>query len=210
MAQLEWSMKGRYLKNCNCIASCPCDTVGTPYPGKGCEGVIGMLIERGHFGDIGLDGLSWVVTFQWPGALHEGNGAVQPFIDQKATSEQRDAILQILSGRAGNPWFEFLASTVTKVFDPQFVQIEFELNKRKRTARIKIPGVVETISAPLTIPNLGKEQQVRVQMPTGMEYREFEVAQAIALKGVGAIRFDHRGTHSSLAEVEQTHSGLKG
>ncbi len=41
MAQLEWSMRGRYLKNCNCIASCPCDTVGIPYPGKGCEGMAG-------------------------------------------------------------------------------------------------------------------------------------------------------------------------
>jgi len=58
MAKLEWSMKGRYLKNCNCIALCPCDTVGVPYPGKGCEGMAGMLIETGHFADVDLSGLS--------------------------------------------------------------------------------------------------------------------------------------------------------
>jgi hypothetical protein len=28
MAQVEWKMKGEYMKNCNCIATCPCDTVG--------------------------------------------------------------------------------------------------------------------------------------------------------------------------------------
>jgi hypothetical protein len=36
-----------------------------------------------------------------------------------------------------------------------------------------------------------------------------EVAQAMVLKGTGAIRFDHKNTHSSMAEVEQTHLGLK-
>jgi len=36
-----------------------------------------------------------------------------------------------------------------------------------------------------------------------------EVAQAMVLKGTGAIKFDHRKTHSSMAEVEHTHAGLK-
>jgi hypothetical protein len=209
MAQLEWSMKGRYLKNCNCIASCPCDTIGVPYPGKGCEGMAGMHIERGHFGELSLDGLSWVVTYQWPGPLHEGNGSVQPFIDQRATQEQRGALLQILSGQAGNEWFEFLASTVTKVYDPQFVPIEFELDKGKRKARVVIPGALETVSAPLVIPNTSREQHVMVRMPEGMEYKEMEVAQTMVLKGTAAIKFDHKNTHSSLAEVEHTQAGLK-
>lgn len=84
-------MKGRYIKNCNCIATCPCDTAGVPYPGPGCEGMVGMHIGEEHFGDARLDGLTWVVTLQFPGVLHEGNGTVPPVIDQKATQEQRDA-----------------------------------------------------------------------------------------------------------------------
>lgn len=209
MSNLEWSMKGRYLKNCNCIASCPCDTVGIPYPDKGCEGMAGMYIERGHFGGVSLDGLTWVVTYSWPGPLHEGNGSVQPFIDQRATQEQRGALLQILSGQAGNQWFEFLASTVTKLYEPQFVPIEFEFDRKKRKARIAIPGALETVSAPLLIPNTGQEQRVIVQMPNGLEYKEMEVAQAMTLKGTAAIKFDHSGTHSSMAEVEHTQAGLK-
>ena len=46
MEKVEWLMKGRYLKNCNCVASCPCDTVGIPSPNKGCEGVVGMIDGR--------------------------------------------------------------------------------------------------------------------------------------------------------------------
>ena len=209
MPQIEWSMKGRYLKNCNCIATCPCDTVGVPYPGKGCEGMAGMQIERGHFGNVRLDSLTWVVTYQWPGALHEGNGAVQPFIDQRASQDQRMALLQILSGQVGNAWFEFLASTVTKVHEPQFVPIEFEFDKRKRKARVIIPGVLETVTGPLILPDTGQEHRVTLLMPEGREYMEMEVAQAMVLKGSAAIKFDHKNTHSSMAEVEHTNAGLK-
>lgn len=210
MADVNWRMKGRYLKNCNCIATCPCDTVGVPYPHRGCEGMAGMHILEGHFGDVRLDGLTWAVTYYWPGPLHEGNGSVQPFIDQRATEEQRNALLQILSGQAGNPWFEILASIVTTVHEPQFVPITFEFDRGKRTARVSVPGALETVSAPLTVPATGDEQRVIVKMPRGMEYREMEVAQAVVLKGTGAITFDHRGTHSSLAEVEHTQAGLQG
>ncbi len=208
MAKVTWRMKGQYIKNCNCIATCPCDTVGVPYPHKGCEGMAGMHIVKGNFGKIKLDGVTWAVAVHWPGAVHEGNGHAQAFIDKKATQAQRDALLQILSGKVGNPWFEILASVVTKVYEPQFVPITFEFDKKKRKARVVIPGFLETISAPLTIPATGAEQRVIVKMPNGMEYKEMEVARAVVLKGTGPIKFGHTNTHSSLAEIEQTQKGL--
>lgn len=209
MAKVSWRMKGQYLKNCNCIATCPCDTVGVPYPGPGCEGLNGMHIVRGNFGKVKLDGLNWAVMYRWPGALHDGNGTVQPFIDQRATQEQRNALLQILSGKAGGTWFQVVASIVSTVLEPQFVPITFRFDKAKRKARLLVPGFGETASAPLTIPATGRTQRVIVQMP-GMEYREMEVAQTAVLKGTGAIKFDHRNTHSGLAEVDHTQAGLKG
>ncbi len=209
MAKVTWQMRGHYIKNCNCIATCPCDTVGLPYPHKNCEGIGGMHIVEGHFGKTKLNGLNWIRTMWWPGPVHEGNGHAQLFIDKKATEAQRDALLQILSGKAGNPWFEILASVVTKVYEPQFVPITFEFDKKRRKARVVIPGFLETVSAPLAIPATGAEQRVILRMPNGMEYKEMEVAQAVVLRGTGAIKFDHKNTHSSLAEVEQTHRGLK-
>ena len=208
MAKVPWRMKGQYVKNCNCIATCPCDTVGLPYPNKGCEGMAGMRIEQGHFRDVKLDGIHWAVTYHWPGPMHEGNGSVQPFIDSSASQAQRDALLQILSGQAGGPWFEVLASIVTTVHDPQFAPITWEFDKAKRKVRVLIPGFLDTISQALKVPATGDEQEVIVRMPNGMEYKEFQVAQAVVLKGTGAIRFDYKNTHSSLAEVEHSHLGL--
>jgi hypothetical protein len=209
MASVQWRMKGEYMKNCNCIATCPCDTVGLPYPDKGCKGMAGMHIVEGHFGDVKLDGLNWAVTYDWPGALHEGNGSVQPFIDARASEAQRNALLQILSGQAGNAWFEVLASIVTTVHDPQFVPIEWKFDKEGRKASVNIPGALRTVSEPLVVPADGSLQRVIVRMPDGMEYKEFEVAQTTELTGTAAIKFNYKARHSSLATVEHTNEGLR-
>ena len=168
----------------------------------------GMEIVTGNFGEVRLDGLKWVALYDWPGALHEGNGTLQPLVDERATPDQRNALLTILSGQAGNFWFEFLASTITTLHEPKFVPIQFDFDKKKRRARVVVPGFLETASEPLKIPETDKHQQVIVQMPNGMEYKEFEVAQAAVLKGTGTIKFDYQNTHSSLAEVEHTNGGL--
>ena len=46
-------------------------------------------------------------------------------------------------------------------------------------------------------------------MPNGMKYKQFHVAQTVVLKGTGAVKFDYKNTHSSLADVEHTHNGLQ-
>jgi hypothetical protein len=40
-----------------------------------------------------------------------------------------------------------------------------------------------------------------MQLLEGREYYEMEVAQAMVLKSAAAIKFDHKNTHSSMAEV---------
>jgi hypothetical protein len=203
-----WRLKGRYLKNCDCIATCPCDTVGVPYPGPGCEGMNGMYIDQGHFGEVKLDGVAFAFIYRFPGALHEGNGTLQPFVDSRASPAQRDAVLQILSGKHGGTIFEIFASLVTQLLEPQFLPIQFEFDKRARRGRLAIEGVAEAVAGPLTVPATGGEQRVTVRMPDGFEYKEMEVAQAMTLRSSGPIAFDHRGTNANLAEVEHTQEGL--
>ncbi len=203
-----WTMKGQYLKNCSCLATCPCDTIGVPAPNSFCEGVLAMQIEEGDFDGVPLDGLRWVAAAHWPGPLHQGNGTLELFIDERSRPEQRQALLQILSGQAGGTLFEILAAIVSEVKGVHFVPIQFEFDRAKRRARLTVPGFVETVSRPLVVPGTGQEQRVIVCMPDGFEYREMEVAQAEVLRSSGAIEFDWQGTHSSLAEVTHTEKGL--
>jgi hypothetical protein len=207
---MAWRMKGEYLKNCNCIATCPCDTMGVPYPDKGCEGVVGMRIAEGHFDGVPLDGITWLAVFHWPGALHEGNGTVQPYLSDHATPEQLQALGAILTGQAGGPFFEILAQIVTTVRDPKIARIEWEFNQDARRAKIRVDGEIETTVEPLTVPATGDEQRVRVSMPGGFEYKEMEVALSKTLESdlPGPLSFKHAGTHSSLATVDHTGEGL--
>lgn len=207
--KVAWRLKGKWLKNCNCAPGCPCDFWATPTHHK-CEGMIAMEVDEGHFGDIKMDGVKFAVTYHWPGPLHKGNGTVQSFVDEKTSPEQRDAILKILSGQAGNAWFEVVMSVVSKVLKPKFVPIEFRFDLAKRHATVVIPGILETITEPMKNLATGGEHQIRVQLPNGMEYKIAEIATAVMNKGIGEIKYDCPSGHSSLAYVEQTHEGLKG
>lgn len=203
-----WEMAGDYFKNCNCIASCPCDTEGVPYPHKGCEGAAGMHITEGHYGDVRLDGLHWAGIVAWPGALHEGNGRMQPLIDERADDQQRAALLTILSGQAGGTFFGILAEVCPTVYDPVFAPFEFQFDLEKRRARVVVPGYLEVESEPLTVPATGEEQRVVVEMPDGFEYKQMEVARNVRLKGSGPVAFEHARSHASLARVRHNNAGL--
>ena len=202
-----WRMKGEYIKNCNCAPGCPCDFWAAPTHHK-CEGMCAMRIQEGNFGKVKLDGLIWAGAYHWPGPLHEGNGTFQPYLSDKATPEQREALLTILSGKAGNAWFEVLASVVSTHLEPKFVPISFEFDLEKRHARVSIKGELETTSEPIKNAATGDQHRARVDLPKGMEYFHPEIATTKVLRGTGKIKFDCPQAHSSLAVVEHTQKGL--
>ncbi|MBI4173116.1 MAG: DUF1326 domain-containing protein [Candidatus Aenigmarchaeota archaeon] len=203
----KWRMKGKWIKNCNCSAGCPCDFWSKPTNTK-CEGMIAMEIEDGNFEDIPLRGLKFAAKYHWPGPLHEGNGTMQAFIDAGATEKQREALLTILSGKAGNPWFEIVPSLLSRMLEPKFLPIEFECDIEKRHARVFIEGVMETVTKPIKNIATGDDHRIKVHLPHGMEYKVADVAEAVINKGFGEIKYNCPSGHSSLAYVEHTQEGL--
>ncbi len=207
-AIVNWKLKGKWLKACNCDPGCPCDFWANPTHTK-CEGMIAMDIDEGHFGNTPLNGVKFAASAMWPGPLHEGNGSLHPFIDDKTTQAQRDAILQILSGKAGNMWFEVVSSLVTTVHEPKFLPITFEFDMKKLHARVFVPGYLETIATPIKNKATGQEHRIQVNLPHGMEYKTAETGSTSVNKATGNINFNWPHGHSSFAYIEQTNSGLK-
>lgn len=209
MANADWKMKGQWLKNCSCAYGCPCDFNARPTNGV-CEGMVGMKIDEGHFEDVDLSGLHWAAVYHWPGPLHEGNGTLQPIIDERANEKQRNALLTILSGneQAEGTFFQIVSLIVSKVLEPKFLPIQFEFDLEKRLARFAVPGIFETVSEPIRNPITGAAHRIRVQMPEGFEYGVAEIASAKINKGFGEIKYDWPNSHSSLAHVDHTPSGL--
>jgi hypothetical protein len=203
----HWQMKGEYLKACSCAPGCPCDFWAPPTLHL-CEGVIAMRIIEGHFDAVSLKGLSWGAAFHWPGPLHLGNGTLQPYVDERATPDQRNALLTILSGKAGGAWFEVVASLVSKVLTPKFVPIKFEFDIQKRRGRFSVPGEVEALAEPIKDVNK-KDLRAQICLPEGIEYFSAEVALAKVLKSTGPIAFNRADVHGSFSMIDQTHAGLK-
>jgi hypothetical protein len=208
MTSSDWRLKGEWIKNCNCAFGCPCDFNARPTHGT-CKALAGMHIVKGHFGAVRLDGLSFFVTVDFPGALHEGNGTLQPIIDERATPAQLEALFNILSGKhsAEGTIFHIFSLIVSKMLDPIFAPITFSFDMPGRRAKVSIPGVLETENEPIRNPVTGAEHRIQVVMPEGFEHRAAEVCSA-RIKSTGGIRFEVPQGHGSLALVEQTPKGV--
>jgi hypothetical protein len=204
----NWRLEGEWLKNCTCAYGCPCDFNARPTQGH-CDGFLGMRITKGHFEKVSLDGLSFFVTVHFPGPLHEGNGEIQPIIDERATPEQRDALFQIMSGKnsADGTLFHIVTLIVTKMHDPIFASIKLDFDKDGRRARLSIPGVLESDVEPIKNPVTGTPHRIKVVMPEGFEHIEGEIASA-NISSKAAIKFETKGSHSTLAHVVQTPEGV--
>ncbi len=206
---IPWRIKAEYIKNCSCAPGCPCDFWAGP-TNYSCSGMLAYNILEGTYGDVPLGGLILAGTYHWPGSLHMGHGQVQPFLSEKSNEQQRNALLTILSGKAGNPWFEVLASVIETVHPPRFVPIRFEFDLAKRHALCSIAGELETISEPIKNVVTGGTHIIRVDMPNGMEYRHPEIVTTKLLRSTGVIKFDCPPAHSSMAVVVHTETGLVG
>lgn len=208
MAHANWRLEGEWMKNCSCAFGCPCDFNAPPTTGW-CKGLAGMRITQGHYENVKLDGLSFFMTVHFPGALHEGNGQAQPIIDERASPAQREALFNILSGQNSleGTLFHIFSLIISKMHDPVFAPIEFEFDKAARVARLNIPGVLETDVEPIRNPVTGAPHRIQVVMPEGFEHIEGEIASS-NIHSTGAIRFDTKASHSTLAHVTQTPEGV--
>ena len=135
-----------------------------------CRAMTAMRIEKGHFGDVDLGGVSWCGMFAWPKAIHEGNGEAFVVISEHATPAQRDALLTILSGQETVPGatiFNVFATTFVKMHDPVFAAIEFELDLDKRKGRVADRGRTRHNIEPIRNPITGEEHRAQIGLPKG-------------------------------------------
>ena len=130
MPDTTWAIQGREFTHCNCAYGCPCQFNALPTHGQ-CHAVVGIEIETGHHGDTNLDGLRVAVVVAWPGPIHEGRGQVVPIVDERASPEQREALLRIMSGQDTEPgatFFQVFSTTYEKVHDPVFTKIDLDVD----------------------------------------------------------------------------------
>ena len=205
----DWAIRAHEFSNCNCSYGCPCQFNGLPTQGH-CRAVVGFQIHLGHHGETRLDGLRVAGMFIWPGPIHEGRGEAALIIDSRADAAQREALLRILSGQDTEPGatiFNVFASTLDKVHEPVFADIQFEIDINRRRAKLSVPGYMEFRGEPILNPVTGEEHRIRIDNPDGFEFRIAEVGRGWS-KTQQPMQLDLADSHGHFCELNLSQSGI--
>jgi hypothetical protein len=142
MANVQWQINGEYFEACNCDFVCPCPTsalAARPTSGH-CDAGLVFRVERGRYGNTTLDGLSFAVLLHTPGPMIQGNWTVGLILDERATTEQREALTTIASGQGGGP-MAAVGPLVGRFAGAEAKPIRIERDGMRRS--VSIPGVLD-------------------------------------------------------------------
>jgi hypothetical protein len=194
----KWSMQGTLLGACSCDWGCPCSFDARPTRGF-CEGGYVWHIEKGNFGGVPLDGLTWAWVGHSPGPLHEGNVTFIVLVDEKATAEQRQALANIGEGRSGGPWTIFM-SVAGKRPSTQF--LPFEVHLDGLNSKVRVGDALSLELGPILNPVTGEPEEIYVEKPTGFTSKRLTMGATRALRLHSEINYDHTGKYGEFSKFE--------
>jgi hypothetical protein len=209
MSRIDWYVEGVEFGVCNCVYACPCQFEALPTHGH-CRGFEVVRIDEGRFGQVKLDGLMVAMLYAWPGPVFEGKGEMQVVVDERAGPAQREALVKILHGEeteeGATHWWVYHAMSQT-VHPPLFKPIRCEVDIEARTARVVIPGVVQSEGRPIKSPATGQEHRVRIDIPRGIEFELAEIGSGSAT-ATGAIKLDLQDTYGQFNRLRHSGAGV--
>jgi hypothetical protein len=201
-----YNLVGSLLEACSCNVLCPCWIGEDPDTGT-CDAIVAYHFDEGTIKGIDVSGLGWVGVAKIPGNVLQGNWKVAMFIDDRASDEQMQAMVDAYSGKLGGPLAD-LAGLIGEVVDVQRAPISHELVAGKGTIKVGdfIDSGMEPYRAPdgetittlrdsvfSTVPGspayVAKADHLRVKLPQyGMEW---------SFEGRNAIQADYHITFAS-------------
>lgn len=196
-------VKAESVEACNCQNGCNCQFEGFPNEGK-CEFIIGFQVTDGRFGDVSLNGLKAAIAAKYPNAIHEGNGHVVLFVDDKAAPAQVDAFVTILSGRMGGMPWEALAGTIARFEGPVRKPVEITLAGMK--SAVRVPGHIDLQLTPFVNPLTGEEKEVHIVYPKGgFFWNDGNIGTSKTMRAeYGGLKLEWPNKYASTAEVNWT------
>lgn len=202
--QTRWHIVGDYFENCNCAIACPClfssQRPFTAKPTEGfCETAYVCHITHGTYGSIVLDDLNAVMMAHMPGTFAEGNWSIALYLDERADSEQRQALEAIFSASAGGP-LGLIAPLISTVLGVKFVPITFKIEGKRRS--VEIPDIMQLAVRPL--PSIGdsvEEIWALNAHPLAPKLALAVGEQSSTWRDYG-MRWDNSGKHGHYASID--------
>jgi hypothetical protein len=143
---MAYQLEGQLLEVCTCKILCPC-WVGEDPDGGRCDGVLGWHVVKGVVNGTDVSGHSLIILTHIPGNILDGNWKVRVYIDDKASPAQKEALLNVWTGKLGGPVAD-LAKLVGQVDAVEQVPITFEV--KGASGRLLVGSVIEAALQPFT------------------------------------------------------------
>jgi len=123
---------------------CPCWVGEDPDEGV-CDGVLAWHIEDGLVEDVDVSGVKMVMLAHLPGNPLQGNWRAVLYIDEGASAQQEEAVLNAFGGKLGGPLAD-LAQLIGEVIAVQRAPIEFTAEGVK--GNLKVGQAIEAEMIP--------------------------------------------------------------
>jgi len=141
---VAYQLEGRLLEVCDCNVLCPCWIGEAPDNGT-CDSVNAYHVDKGMVNGVDVSGLTLAIVPHIPGNVLDGNWRAVIFVDDKASDEQHEALLDVFTGKLGGPMAD-LAQLVSEVIAVERAPIIFDVEGGKGSLKIG-PGIAPVVEA---------------------------------------------------------------
>jgi hypothetical protein len=133
-AKMAYQLEGRLLEVCDCNILCPCWVGEDPDNGT-CDAVVAWHIDKGTVDGVDVSGRTFADIAHIPGNIFAGNWKIVAFVDDGASDEQQEALLNVFTGKLGGPLADF-AQLIGEVVAVERVPITFTVEEGRGSLRI--------------------------------------------------------------------------
>lgn len=192
---MSFVVEGDYFEVCNCDVSCNCIWLG-PATQDTCDVLLAWHVTKGHKDDVDLSGLNAVMAVRAPKRMTDGGWKVAVYLDDRASTEQSEALGAVFSGGAGGH-LAALGPLIGEVAGVQPGTITFE--KSDGSLHAEVAGTL-TMSSDLAVGMDGREPAVITNAPFGAVTQPVRQAQAKDVSYRGHWTADFSKTNSFVTD----------
>jgi hypothetical protein len=132
---MAYELEGQLLEVCTCKVLCPC-WIGEAPDGDGtCQSINSWNVEKGTISGVDVSGLTIAGVNHIPGPVLQGNWKVIYFVDDKATQQQHQALVDVWTGKLGGP-VKDLVGLYGKILAVEKASILFKVQQGKGHLKI--------------------------------------------------------------------------
>lgn len=131
---MSYQLEGRLLEVCDCEVLCPCWIGEDPDNGT-CEAALAYHVDKGIVEGVDISARTLALIAYIPGNVLQGSWKVAVFVDDGATEEQQEALLNVFTGKLGGPLAD-IAQLIGEVVSVERAPITFTVEEGKGTLKI--------------------------------------------------------------------------